>query len=368
MPRWPERVAIGDPEDPRGFELLVRRYLESRHMHNYSLRSRGSWESVLRTFGKWCEERGVTRPAEVTRSMLERYQRWLFYYRREDGRPLAVSTQRSRLCYLKGFFRWLVKERYLLYNPTSGIELPKEPVRLPIHGFSLQEVERVLATPDISTPLGIRDRAILETLYSTGIRRTEVATLDLYDLDFDRGWLTVRQGKGGKDRVVPIGERALAWIRRYLEEVRGDLVAHPDEWAVFVNAEGLRFSADGLGNRVAKMVAGSGVSVRYGSCHLFRHTMATLMLENGADVRFIQEILGHVSLDTTNIYTKVSIHKLKEIHSATHPAKLRQGQEEVEDAEAVLPAAEAEAAEPAKAGEPDVRRIRRWTPPRLRGR
>ena len=156
------------------------------------------------------------------------------------------------------------------------------------------------------------------------MRRAELSQLDVYDVDFERGWLTVREGKGGKDRVVPVGERAVAWLRRYLEEVRPGLIAYPDEKAVFVTATGVRFTPDGLGNRVAKVLAASGVRKRYGSCHIFRHTMATLMLENGADVRYIQEMLGHAKLTTTQVYTRVSIQKLKEIHAATHPsARLR---------------------------------------------
>jgi integrase/recombinase XerD len=120
--------------------------------------------------------------------------------------------------------------------------------------------------------------------------------------------------------VVPIGERALAWLRRYLEDVRPAWVAHAEEWALFVNTEGERFTPDGLGNRVARRIRDSGVRERRGSCHLFRHTMATLMLDNGADIRHIQAMLGHSQLSTTEIYTQVSIRKLKEIHALTHPA------------------------------------------------
>lgn len=319
MPRWPERQPIGDPNDPRSFEVLIARYLEWRDVHNYSRRARGTCESVLRSFGRWGEERGIVRPADVTRSVVERYQRWLFHYRREDGRPLAVSTQRGRLSYLKGFFLWLTKDRYLLYNPTSGIEMPREPPRLPVDGFSVAEAEQVLGSVDPATPLGLRNRAVLEVLYSTGIRRSELAQLDVYDLDPERGCLTVRQGKGGKDRVVPIGDRALAWVRRYLEDVRPRLVAYAEEWALFVNAAGMRFTPDGLGNRVARLIQESGVRRRYGSCHLFRHTMATLMLEGGADLRYIQAMLGHAKLDTTQVYTRVSIQRLQEVHRATHP-------------------------------------------------
>ncbi len=266
---------------------------------------------------------------EVTRGQVERYQRWLYHHRRPNGRPLAVSTQASRLSYLRSFCKWLAKERYTLYNPASEIVMPRELVRLPVEGFSVAEVEQVLSSVDVSTPLGLRDRAILEMLYSTGMRRSELAAVDLYDLNTEQGVVTIRAGKGGKDRVVPVGERALTWVRRYQEDVRPQLVLHADEWSLFISADGVRFNPDGLGNRVARILEDSGVRKRFGACHLFRHTMATQMLEGGADIRFIQEMLGHSKLETTQIYTRVSVEKLKAVHTATHPgARLRSREEE----------------------------------------
>jgi integrase/recombinase XerD len=171
---------------------------------------------------------------------------------------------------------------------------------------------------DTSDPLGIRDRAILETLYSTGMRRMELVNLALYDLDLDRGTLMVRQGKGKKDRMVPIGERAAVWIEKYRSDVRHQLVVEPDDGTLFLTAEGARFSLNGMTSLARNYVLAADTGKR-GACHLFRHTMATQMLENGADIRFIQQMLGHAKLETTQIYTQVSIRKLQEIHRATHP-------------------------------------------------
>ncbi|MCC7381173.1 MAG: tyrosine-type recombinase/integrase [Deltaproteobacteria bacterium] len=190
--------------------------------------------------------------------------------------------------------------------------------------------ERVLGEPDIKTPIGLRDRAILETLYSTGIRRSELVHLALYDLDVERGTLMVRHGKGGKDRMVPIGDRAVAWIERYLAE-RSSMVVPPDPGNVFLTLEGKPISEAGLSEKVRAYVEASGIGKK-GSCHLMRHTCATLMVEGGADIRFVQELLGHVRLDTTQIYTHVSIRKLKQVHSATHPgAKLERRNAEDEE-------------------------------------
>lgn len=348
----PERVAIGDPNNARGFEVLIARHLEWRDVHGYSQRARGKHESYLRLLGIWCQERGVSQPVAVTRGMVERYQRYLFHYRRPNGRPLAVRSQLARLTAVLSFFKWMAKQRYMLYNPASEIELPKAPRRLPIEGFTLAELEQVLACPNVGTDLGMRNRAILELLVSTGIRRTEVVNLDLYDLDTEHGTVTVRLGKGGKDRVVPVGDRALAWILRYLEDVRPRMTLHADEWALFLSNHGERLKSSTLGVRVKRIIDASGVRKRVGACHLFRHTMATMMLEGGADIRYIQEMLGHAQLETTQLYTRVSIERLKQVHTASHPmAGLRgarsqkQGSEKEVEAEELQAALEAEIAE-----------------------
>ncbi|MCC6355198.1 MAG: tyrosine-type recombinase/integrase [Verrucomicrobiae bacterium] len=162
---------------------------------------------------------------------------------------------------------------------------------------------------------------MMETLYSTGMRRMELANLNLYDIDAERGTVMVRQGKGKKDRMIPVGDRALAWIEKYLAEVRPDLMREPDEDRLWLNAIGEPILPAWVGDIVRGCVDAANIGKR-GSCHLFRHTMATAMIEGGADIRFIQAMLGHAKLDTTEIYTQVSIRKLKEGHSLTHPARL----------------------------------------------
>jgi len=175
--------------------------------------------------------------------------------------------------------------------------------------------------PDVRTSMGLRDRAILETFYSTGMRRAELAGLRVGHVDADRGTVMVRQGKGRKDRVVPIGDRALLWIARYRDEARPELVVGGwDEGVLFLNPMGEPLDLGDLTALVADYVKRSGLG-KEGSCHLLRHTMATLMLENGADTRIIQEILGHASLETTQIYTHLSILSVKKVHAATHPGK-----------------------------------------------
>lgn len=288
MPRRrPSNLPIGEASDPSGFPAILAIFLEHLAIKNYSQTTIDGHDWNLKRFVAWCEERTLTRPSEVTRPIIERYQRSLYYYRMDDGEPLSFRSQHMRLSSVKLLFQWLVRSRQILYNPAAEIELPKIERRLPKHILTAAEAERVLAQPDIHTPLGIRDRAILEVLYSTGIRRGEITRLRLYDLDVDRGTVTIRQGKGKKDRVIPIGERAIAWTRRYVADVRPALVSPPDDGTLFLGGFGYPFSPDVLGHIVRDYVSAANIG-KTGACHLFRHTMATLMLEGGADLRFIQ--------------------------------------------------------------------------------
>lgn len=324
MPRkgW-RKPLVGDARDPEGLVVWSQRYLERLRVRGYSERTLVTTGGYLGLFIEWAEDRGIRRPNEVSKPILESYQRWLFYWRKPGGKPLTFSSQRQRLQKLRGLFRWLARQNVILSNPASDLDLPRIERRLPRAVLSEQEVERVLALPDTTDPLGLRDRAMMEVLYSTGIRRFELVALELFDLDPDRGTLSVRLGKGKKDRVVPIGERALAWVRRYQDEARALLVVPPDEGVLFVTERGDRFSPAHLTLLMKRYVEAAKLG-KTGACHIFRHTMATLMLEGGADVRLIQEILGHADLASTQIYTRLSIRHLKAAHDAAHPgAKLR---------------------------------------------
>ena len=195
----------------------------------------------------------------------------------------------------------------------SEVQLPKKPRRLPKTILHIDDIELILSQTNPETDEGIRDRAIIETLYSTGIRRAEVANLTIYDIDARRKTLMVREGKCQKDRLLPIGERALKWIEKYRLEIRPGYVTGFDNGILFLTDRGEKFRRSALSGRVKRYIKKAGIDVP-GSCHLFRHAMATHMLENGADIRFIQAMLGHADLSTTQIYTQVSIEKLKQIH------------------------------------------------------
>jgi len=340
VPRKKPKPLPGDLSDAHGLTAWYLRYLEDLKARHYSRATLTARRESLRLFLEWCYERGLTRPTTITRPILQRYQRHLFHYRRPNGKPLALRTQHHRLVGIRAFFKWLTREGAVLSNPASELDLPRLVKRMPKHVLTVQEAEAILALPDVGEPMGIRDRAILEMFYATGMRRMELAALKVFDVEEDRGAVRIREGKGRYDRVVPLGERAMAWFRRYRDEVREELACGVDEGELFLTREGRAFQLASLTTMVRAYVRASG-TVKTGSCHLFRHTAATLMLENGADVRYIQEMLGHKMASTTQIYTRVSIQKLREIHHATHPgARLGRpenpDQEGEEPSEAVL--------------------------------
>jgi len=236
--------------------------------------------------------------------------------------PLCVTTQRGRLGAVQVFFAWLCREHRISADPAAALDLPRKPDRSLPRSLSLGEVDKTLNLPDVRDPLGVRDRAILELFYSTGIRRSELVGIEMDDLDFDRGVLTVRKGKGGKDRAVPLGEHALYWLGVYLRRTRPLLATARTDRALFLSGYGERLSAGHIGNWVRSVMDAAGIPGA-GACHRLRHSCATHMLENGADIRFIQQLLGHERLDTTQIYAEVSVVQLRQVYARTHPhAKL----------------------------------------------
>ncbi len=314
-----KKTIPGDPKDPRGFHALVGKVIDWMQVQNWSEVTIKNRRFYLIRFVEWCDERGISRPSEVTKQVLERYKRHVHLYRKKDGKPLTIHSQRVVLAPVRTFFRWLSKHGYILSNPAAELELPKKERHLPKHILNADEAEKVLAQVNINQPMGVRNRAILETLYSTGIRRAELTNLHLYDIDMGRGIVQIRQGKGKKDRFIPIGDRALQWIDKYVRDVRPIHIEEPSDGPLFVSYRGGQLKPDSV-SRIAKDAINRADLNKTGSCHIFRHTTATLMLEGGADVRHVQEMLGHEALTSTQIYTHVAVSKLKEVHEKTHPA------------------------------------------------
>jgi integrase/recombinase XerD len=297
------------------------------HEHLNALRVKNYSEYTVRNrlvhigfFIAWLKTREIAAPRQITRQVLEDYQRHLFQYRKRNGDPLSFRSQHAYLVPLRMWFRWMTRDNRIPHNPASELELPRLGRSLPKSILSAREIERVLRLCNVATPLGLRDRAMLEVFYSTGLRRMELIGLKLYDLCLDRGLILVRQGKGKKDRYVPIGKRAIGWLERYLCESRLLANIDPDNLTVFLTAQGESFSRDHMSYTIKLRVDAAKLG-KTGSCHLFRHSMATLMHEGGADIRYIQQMLGHEDIKSTQIYTHVALRGLQEVHAATHPAE-----------------------------------------------
>lgn len=305
--------------DPQSLIAMGNEYFRWKKRHGTSEYGIKQRRHRLKYFVSFCHERAIYKVNEVSRAIIDGYQRYLYYMRRStDKKPYSPSYRMLLLNVVIMFFRWLTTKDYILDNPACAIELPKLPKKIPSQVLSVSQAELIMQQPDISTPLGIRDRAILETLYSTGIRRGELHALNVEDIDFEQGIIMIRGAKGEDNRLIPIGDRALEWIERYLQ-VRSSMLVD-SQARLFITHRGKICHMAHLSNLVYKYVRSAGIDKR-GSCHLFRHTTAALMLENGADIRYIQQMLGHRDIRSTQVYTKISINKLKQVHTLTHPAK-----------------------------------------------
>jgi integrase/recombinase XerD len=281
------------------------------------LRQRG-----LARFVAWAHERGLRHPQELTRQVLEAYQRHLHLARSQrDGKPLALRTQQQLIGAVRGWCKWLTREGHIPANPAADLELPRMPRSLPRTLLSVEQVRQLMAQPDVEGLTGVRERAVLELLYGTGMRRSELMALQIGDVDLTQATVFIRQGKGRRDRYVPMGDSARHWVGRYAAEVRPMLTAQVQDsqagWTLFLTDYGEPYER----NRLSGMVAGylRRMGVEHGSCHALRHACATHMLEAGAELRYIQALLGHADLSTTQIYTHVAIGKLMAVHAATHP-------------------------------------------------
>lgn len=297
-------------------------YLTHLAAHGYAATTVRGRRYHLDELTRFLEARDLIDPRQVTPSVLESYQRHLFHHQKRDGTALSFRTQAQRLVPVKSFFSYLAKSGAIGFDPAIGLTLPKTERRLPEAVLSVEEVDAVLAGPDTTTPLRLRDRAILEVFYSTAIRRMELINLQVSDIDVARGSLFVRQGKGAPTDSYPLVS-ARYWVARYLHEVRPQLQRDTRYATLFLSTTGLPLVSDVLTRLVGAYIR-AGAGAKKGSCHLFRHTTATLMLDAGADVRHVAEMLGHQKLDTTMQYTRVSMAKLQEVHARCHPAERKQ--------------------------------------------
>jgi len=280
----------------------------------YTERTPPSYMPHVYTFLAWLLDRGIDLSAVRTEDLLA-YQSELYAARKKDGRPYAASYQSIRLSVLKSFFRFLTRRGYLLHDPSAEIEHPKAESRLPRTILTKEEAKRILEAPEGKTPRGMRDRAILETLYATGIRASELSNLTPYDVDTEERTLRVVLGKGRKDRNVPLTRAAAQAIETYLVKGRAQLGRSR---FLFLQDRGGRMDRSTLA-RIVGFWAKEARVKKHVTPHVFRHSVATHLLRGRADIRHIQALLGHASLKTTERYTRVEVQDLRDVIRRAHP-------------------------------------------------
>ena len=282
-------------------------------VRNLSENTLRSYQTDLLAFEQWCSREGV----EVAKVDHRNLRLYLAYLKQAQ---YSAKTLNRHLSSLRGFYKWMQREKLIATDPALALSNPRAPRNLP-HTMTDSDVNRLLESCDSSTAVGLRDRAFLEFLYATGARISEVATLKLEQIDLHNG--TVRLcGKGSKERIVPLYESAIEWLKKYLRSSRPTLLLKDKTGrthsALFISVRGNDMSADSLRKVFSSYLAAAGLDSSL-SPHAMRHTYATELLGGGADLRIVQELLGHESLSTTQVYTHLSVDRLKEAAKAAHP-------------------------------------------------
>jgi integrase/recombinase XerD len=269
-------------------------------------------------FQRYLAEKWIFDVEELTPEILREYASWLYAQPTKRGKPRQVTTFNRLILAGRVFLKFLHEQKVLLRNLSEHLPLAKEPQRLPKNILTVEEAEKILNCPNTSTILGYRDKAILEVLYVTGIRLGEIARLALDDLNLDEGLIRVNGGKGAKDRVVPIGKVASQFLENYVKVIRPRILGKNKTERLFLSVKGQGMSHDVIAWTVAKYSRLAGIKKRV-TPHLWRHSCATHLLQNKANLRHVQELLGHRSLATTERYLHLTITELKEAHQQCHP-------------------------------------------------
>lgn len=315
-----DRSESGDPEAPSGALVgsAIAAFLE------YAKGLGRSWQTLERhgtslgLLRRYLDERGVQTVAGLTPQVMAGFQAWLYQARSRYGRPYQLKSQIITLNSVQVFGHFLAATGRTLCDPAEAIQLPREPKRLPGTFLTTAEMKKLLRQPDTSTVLGFRDRTIYEVLYSTGLRVRELTGMRVQDLSLSQAAIFIPQSKHFKDRYVPFGATAGRYVAEYLDHVRPRLVRREGEELVFLGRCGGRLDVGGVQQKL-RIYATRAKIKKHLTIHVFRHTLATEMLRHGADLRQIQEMLGHKNLKTTQIYTHIVKGELKRIQAHCHP-------------------------------------------------
>lgn len=269
-----------------------------------------SYRRDLKKYLKFLETWRITDITHITKREIWNYKVQL------KVQGLAPTSIARMMGTVKGFHRFLISEGLLQEDPTLYLEFPKTKSKLP-QVMSLREVDRLIAAPDVSTPSGLRDKAMLEVLYATGVRVSELISLTLHQINLEMGYILC-VGKGSKERLIPLGSEAILFVKQYLERARGKLIKNPSVPYLFLTRLGNKFTRQGFWKIVKKYLRKARLNPAI-SPHTLRHSFATHLLERGADLRSLQMMLGHSDISTTQIYTHIARHRLREIYNRHHP-------------------------------------------------
>jgi integrase/recombinase XerD len=304
--------------DPSSFDDLLAAYVNELRVRNYGRSSREQAQHVLPRFFGFLKERRVSDIRGVTEEQVVAWARHLSAATNRHGEPLSPHTRRSYLVLLQRFFRYLLRRGLVLADPMLDVTMPQVS-KLPRVVLSHSQARRLIESPSPFTPVGKRDRALLEVLYGTGLRVSECARLELRDVDLGKGTLFVRQGKGKKDRVVPFAGQAASALDLYLREGRPAFTRSARQQALFLSSSsGKAMSSGSIQLAVREHARAAGLKVPV-TPHILRHTYATHLIQGGADVRHVQKLLGHASLQSTTIYTRVFPKDLAKVVEKCHP-------------------------------------------------
>ena len=284
---------------------------------NYLALERGLAQNTLESYGRDLRQFQMYLIGEK-RDILENINRdvILNYLNNLQTKGKAISTILRNLAAIKSFYQYMAREKIIEKNPALTLESPKLQKKLP-KILTINEVEELLKQPDVNFPAGIRDKAMLELLYATGIRVSELTNLNISDINLDMGYIKC-YGKGSKERIVPLGSIASRCVQEYISRGRPKLMRTYEESALFVNHHGKRLTRQGFWKIIKKHTQEAKITKEI-TPHTLRHSFATHLLENGADLRSVQEMLGHADISTTQIYTHVTKNHLKEVYDKTHP-------------------------------------------------
>jgi integrase/recombinase XerD len=305
-------------------DLLIERYRSYLELRNYSKTTIEGQLGSIKLLRRFLEETHQSELTAVTTEALHEFQRWHFYRPTFHGTIRGIPYQNRVLTAVKGLFKFLREETLIASDPAAALDYGKEPETLPRNILTPAEARKIIETPDTGTPLGYRDRTILEVLYSTGIRKNELMNLALADVNLDEELLRINGGKGAKDRVVPLTQVACSFLESYIKGIRPQLLGLKTTNRLFLSRRGLPIARNTLGHLVEKCARLAKIKKPV-TCHLWRHSCATHLLKNKANLRHVQEILGHRSLATTERYLHLTITDLKEAHRKCHPREKGNG-------------------------------------------